>query len=110
MVICREMTEIHQLYCMQLNVEFFLKKENLNKKQIIQRNVSSEHYLSFSDQLLPIAIGGVSRDLTGPEGHPHHQISTTHHQKRQEVDEDGHTHVVPALDTHIHIQDKSQDM
>jgi len=53
-------------------------------------------YLAFGGQLLLVAVRRVSGDLTGPESESHHQISTSHHQQRQEVDQDGHTHIVPA--------------
>lgn len=59
-------------------------------------------YLAFGDQLLFVAIRRVSRDLTGPEGQSHHQISTTHHQQRKKVEQDGYTHIVPTT-RHMHV-------
>lgn len=53
-------------------------------------------YLALGRQLLLVAVRRVSGDLAGPERQPHHQVGTTHHQQRQEVDQHGHTHVVSA--------------
>ena len=52
--------------------------------------------LALGDELLLIAVGGVPRDLAGPQSQTHLQVGTAHHHQRQEVDEDDHTHVVPG--------------
>lgn len=53
-------------------------------------------YLALGGQLLLVAVRGVSRDLAGPQGQSHHQVGATHHQQGEEVDQDGHAHIVPA--------------
>ena len=55
-----------------------------------------ETHLAFGHQLLPVAVGGVSGDLAGPQGQAHHEVGTSHHQQGQHVDQDHHTHVVPG--------------
>lgn len=42
-----------------------------------------------------VAVGGVARYLACPEGDTNHSVGTSYHQKRQEVDEDGHAEVIP---------------
>lgn len=66
------------------------------------RNAGDGGHLALGSELLLVAVGGVSWDLTGPEVQAHHKVSTAHHQQRQEVDQDGHTHMVPATHTHAH--------
>lgn len=61
-------------------------------------------YLAFGVQLLLVAVRRVPRDLTGPEGQSHHQISTTHHQQGKEVNQDGHTHLVAIKKNASQIQ------
>lgn len=55
-----------------------------------------DRYLALGGKLLSVAVGGVSRDLARPQCEAHHQVRTPHHQQRQEVNEDGHAHVVPG--------------
>lgn len=56
--------------------------------------VCGQEDLAFSGELLLVAARGVSGNLAGPQAQPHHQISTTHHQQGQEVDQHSHTHIV----------------
>ena len=52
--------------------------------------------LALGDELLLIAVGGVPRDLAGPQGQAHHQVGAAHHHQGQEVYEDDQAHVVPG--------------
>lgn len=45
-----------------------------------------------------VAVGGVSGYLARPEGDAHHGVGASYHQKRQEVDQDGHAEVIPGTD------------
>ena len=54
-------------------------------------------HLAFCDQLFFVALGRVSGDLARPEGDAHNGVRTSHDAKRQEVDQDCHTHVVSGI-------------
>ena len=51
--------------------------------------------LAFGDELLLVAVGGVPRDLAGPQRQAHHQVGTAHHHQGKHVEQDDHTHNVP---------------
>lgn len=53
-------------------------------------------YLPLGRDLLVVAVGGVTRYLTGPEGDADHGVGTSDHQEWQEVDQDGHAEVIPG--------------
>lgn len=52
-------------------------------------------YLPLSRDLLVVAVGVVAGYLARPEGDANHSVGTSYHQKRQEVDQDGHAEVIP---------------
>lgn len=82
-----------ELYTRQTNKKIIIMNKNLKIVVIMNKNTA---YLAFGSELLLVAVRGVSWDLTGPEVQAHHQVSTAHHQQRKEVDQDGHTHMIPA--------------
>ena len=43
-----------------------------------------------------VAVRGVPRYLTGPQGDAHYGVSITYHQQGEEVDQHSHADVVPA--------------
>lgn len=53
-------------------------------------------HLALGRDLLMVTVGGVSRDLAGPQCDPYHSVRIANHQQGQEVDQHGHTDVVPV--------------
>lgn len=56
-------------------------------------------HLALGRDLLVVTVGGIPRDLAGPQCDPYHSVCIANHQQGQEVDQDGHTDVVPVRQT-----------
>lgn len=66
-------------------------------------------HLALSGDLLVVTVGGVPGDLAGPQCDPYDSVGVANHQQGQEVDQHGHTDVVPVRWTEESVLERAGD-